>query len=189
VRRGVWLAPLRLPPSVVLFRLRALAVARRYGDPEGFRSLSVWRLSRLLVLARGRDRIVELGTALGWTALSLVLANPRAVVETYDMVALTGRDLYPDLVPASARARVRWHLRPSEDGPAAPTTCDLLLVDADHRREPTRANFLAWYDHVAPGGLVVFDDFAPDFPGVVDAVRDLGLDGEQIGRFFVHRKP
>lgn len=189
MRVGLLVAPLRLPPRVVVFRLRVRAVARRFGDPDGFRALSLWRLSRLLVLARGRDRIVELGTALGWTALSLVLANPRAVVETYDIAALTGRDLYPDLIPPSALARVRWHLRSSEHGPAGPTTCDLLLVDANHGREETRANVLAWYDHVAPGGLVVLDDFAPEFPGVVEAVHDLGLEGERVGRFFVHRKP
>ncbi len=190
MRLQLRLALLRLPPRVAVFRLRALARARRTADPDAFRALSIWRLSRLLVLARGRSRIVELGTGLGWTTISLALANPGAVVETYDVAVHPGRDRYPGLAPAAALERVRWHLRPAEDGPASPTTCDLLLIDADHDRDAVEAGFRAWYEHVAPGGVVVFDDFAaPELPGVSEAVRDLGLDGEPVGRFFVHEKP
>jgi predicted O-methyltransferase YrrM len=80
-------------------------------------------------------------------------------------------------------------IRTAEEGPEEPTECDLLLVDADHSRDAVRTMVEAWYPSVVPGGLVVFDDVAPRFPGVAAAIDDLGFDGERIGRLFVHRKP
>ena len=179
-----------LPPRVLLFRVRAVALARREHDHRIRRApLSIWRLSRLLALARGRDRIVELGTAAGWTAYSLALANPRARVKTYDLGLRPGRDRYRRLVPASALERVEFVLRRAEDGPEQPTSCDLLLIDADHWHPAVREMFEAWYGSVVPGGLVVFDDVAPQFPDVAQTITDLGLSGEQFGRLFVHTKP
>ncbi|MDX6478359.1 MAG: Methyltransferase domain [Gaiellaceae bacterium] len=182
-------SPVRLPPDVILFRLRAIALALRTRDISRRSPLSFWRLSRLLALARGRDRIVELGTAAGWTAYSLALSNPRARVKTYDRVARAGRDRYRRLVPSSALERVDLILRRGEDGPESPTSCDLLLIDADHWQPAVREMFDAWYGSVVPGGLVVFDDVAPEFPDVAQTIADLGLSGERLGRLFVHVKP
>ena len=179
----------RLPPRVLLFRFRAIALARRTEDRSRRSPLSIWRLSRLLALARGRDRIVELGTAAGWTAYSLALANPRARVTTYDREPRAGRDRYRRLVQASAFERVELVLRRGEEGPERPTTCDLLLIDADHWHPAVREMFDAWYGSVVPGGLVVFDDVAPQFPDVAQTIADLGLSGERLGRLFVHQKP
>jgi predicted O-methyltransferase YrrM len=181
--------PVRLPPGVLLFRLRAIALALRTRDINRRAPLSFWRLSRLLALARGRDRIVELGTAAGWTAYSLALSNPRARVKTYDREARAGRDRYRRLVPAAALERVDLILRRGEDGPESPTSCDLLLIDADHWHPAVREMFDAWYGSVVPGGLVVFDDVAPEFPDVAQTIADLGLSGERLGRLFVHVKP
>jgi predicted O-methyltransferase YrrM len=151
--------------------------------------LSLWRLSRLLALARGRDRIVELGTLSGWTAYSLALANPRARVTAYDVTIWPGRERYGRLLPASALARIEFVLRRAEAGPEQPTSCDLLLIDADHWEPAVREMFEAWYGSVVPGGLVVFDDVAPDFPDVARTISELGLSGERLGRLFVHEKP
>jgi predicted O-methyltransferase YrrM len=181
--------PVRLPPGVLLFRLRAIALALRTRDISRRSPLSFWRLSRLLALARGRDRIVELGTAAGWTAYSLALSNSRARVKTYDRQARAGRDRYRRLVPSSALERVDLILRRGEDGPESPTSCDLLLIDADHWQPAVREMFDAWYGSVVPGGLVVFDDVAPEFPDVAQTIADLGLSGERLGRLFVHVKP
>jgi predicted O-methyltransferase YrrM len=150
--------------------------------------LSLWRLSALLAVARDRDRIVELGTAAGWTAYSLALANPRARVTTYDWVEHPNRERYRSLVPPDVLDRVDQRLRLAQRGPEEPTECDLLLVDADHEHEPVLEMTAAWYASVVPGGLVVFDDYASEFPGVREAIEDLGFDGRQVGRLFVHRK-
>ena len=180
---------IRLPPRVLLFRLRAIALSRRTGDPSRRWPLSIWRLSRLLALARGREQIVELGTAAGWTAYSLALADPRARVTSYDHVARDGRERYRRLVPASALERVELVLRRGEEGPEQPMSCDLLLIDANHWHPAIGEMFEAWYGSVVPGGLVVFDDVAPEFPDVARTIADLGLSGERLGRLFVHEKP
>lgn len=180
----------RLPPRVLLFRLRAIVLALRTHDGKHRRApLSVWRLARLLALARGRERIVELGTAAGWTAYSFALANSRARVKTYDIRMRPGRDRYRRLVSASALERVEFVLRRGEEGPKEPMNCDLLLIDADHRQPAVREMFDAWYGSVVPGGLVVFDDVAPEFPDVARTISELGLSGERLGRLFVHEKP
>lgn len=50
----------------------------------------------------------------------------------------------------------------------------LLYVDADHSEEAVMADVKAWYPHLAPGALVIFDDFATTHnPGVGTAVVKL----------------
>lgn len=34
----------------------------------------------------------------------------------------------------------------------------LLFIDGDHNYEPAKADFLGWYDHVLPGGVIAFHD-------------------------------
>ncbi len=52
------------------------------------------------------------------------------------------------------------------------------------------AAFAAWRDALAPGAVVVFHDYRhPDYPGVRDAVRELALDGYEVGGVFVWRAP
>jgi hypothetical protein len=42
---------------------------------------------------------------------------------------------------------------------------------------------------LAPGAPIVFDDYGhPDYPGVAEAVAELGLTGELRGTLFVHRE-
>lgn len=50
----------------------------------------------------------------------------------------------------------------------------LLFVDADHQARSVRADYRAWRPHLAPGAVVVFDDYGtPRNPGVEVAVREL----------------
>jgi hypothetical protein len=42
---------------------------------------------------------------------------------------------------------------------------------------------------LAADAVVVFDDYGhPDFPGVEQAVQDLGLHGQKTGFLFIHRR-
>ena len=44
----------------------------------------------------------------------------------------------------------------------------------------------AWQGALAPGALIVFDDYThPDYPGVREAVAELGLRGEIAGTLHV----
>jgi hypothetical protein len=43
---------------------------------------------------------------------------------------------------------------------------------------------------LAPGATVAFDDYAnPDYPGVREAIAELGLTGGSRGSLFVHAVP
>jgi hypothetical protein len=63
-----------------------------------------------------------------------------------------------------------------------------LFIDSEHEREPVLAAFAAWRDALAPGAVVVFHDYGhPQYPGVREAVRELGLQGSERGGLFVWR--
>jgi predicted O-methyltransferase YrrM len=195
-RRGLvevrWHAGLLvLPPRVAVFQARARRLARRSGDL--FSITSVTRpadLRALLELARGRHRVVELGTATGWTAISLALADPARTVSSLDIVAREEPRRYLQLVDGSVRNRIELEIRDGVQGPRDATPVELLYIDSSHQREATIAEVLAWRPVLAPGAAVAFDDYAnPNYPGVREAIAELGLTGQPRGSMFVHTVP
>jgi hypothetical protein len=184
-----WLASLLvLPPRVAWFQLRARRLARHTGDV--FSLTSATRppdLRTLLSLARGRRRVVELGTATGWTAISLALANPDRCVLSCDVVERAEPQRYLALVDRSVRERIKLAIAPGSEGPLSSAPVDLLYIDSSHDRRQTIAEVLAWRPALSRGGVIVFDDYThPDFPGVREAVGELGLAGHRRGTLFVH---
>lgn len=177
-----------LPPRVAWFHWRAKRLAVRISD--AFSLTSVTRpadLRVLLGLAKGCRRVVELGTATGWTAISLALADPSREVVTYDVVARRERERYMRLVDAQTRARIELVAAPGSSGPLDDCPVDLLYVDSSHDRADTVAEVLTWRTVLHPGSLIVFDDFThPGFPGVREAIADLGLEGELRGTLYIH---
>jgi hypothetical protein len=68
----------------------------------------------------------------------------------------------------------------------------MLFIDSTHEREGTLEEFRAWEPRLEPGAVVAFHDYAhADFPGVAEAVFELGLrgEGEVRGGLFVWRAP
>jgi predicted O-methyltransferase YrrM len=177
-----------LPPRVARFQWRARRLARGEGDQ--FSLTSATRppdLAILLELAAGRTRVVELGTATAWTTVSLALADPRREVITFDPVEHAIRALYLELVDAGIGERIKFVAAPGAAGPRDPAPIDLLYIDSTHEREETIAEWRAWLPALRPGTVVVFDDYThPDFPGVREAVAELGLRGRRRGTMFVH---
>jgi predicted O-methyltransferase YrrM len=51
-------------------------------------------------------------------------------------------------------------------------TLDFVFIDADHEYESVKADIAAWWPKVKPGGILAGHDFAPEFPGVMLAVRE-----------------
>lgn len=144
-------------------------------------------LRALLDLARTAHRVVELGTATAWTAISLALAAPDREVISYDVVAREQCERYLGLVSAAVRDRIELVLAPGSSGPRDGLPVDLLYIDSSHEREQTIAEVLAWRPVLRPGAPIVFDDFThPDFPGVREAIAQLGLRGAQRGTLFIH---
>ncbi len=179
-----------LPLPVALFQWRARRLAARTGDQFSIVSATHPRkLALLLELARDRRRVVELGTATGWTSLSLLLADPRRQVIGYDPFDRPERHRYLGLVRPAVAARAEFRRVPGEAGPRRPDEAvELLYIDSSHSREGTIRELQAWNGALAPGALVVFDDYAhPDYPGVREALTELAVAGEERAGLFVHR--
>jgi predicted O-methyltransferase YrrM len=176
-----------LPPGVAVFQWRARRLALRSGDR--FSEVSATRprnLAALLVAVRGRRRVVELGTGTAWTSISLLLADRERELASYDPIERTERNLYLRLAGPELRHRLQLIRAPGSEGPHHHRMIDLLYIDSSHEREDTIREVEAWRPALAPGALIVFDDYThPDYPGVREAVAELGLDGEQRANLFV----
>jgi predicted O-methyltransferase YrrM len=180
----------RVPPRVTVFYVRAWMRALRTRDRFTLDSASrPSDVAALLALARGHVEAAELGTGTAWTTIALALADRRRRVVSYDPVARPERERYLALAGA-ARGRIRLHDLPAEAAQPEPASVGFLFIDCAHDRETTAAAFRAWREAVAPGGVVAFHDYDhPVYPGVRDAVEELGLAGESVGGVFVWRGP
>jgi predicted O-methyltransferase YrrM len=190
-RLRLWRSVAVLPPRVARFYLRAYREGTRRGDSWSIASRArPAELRRLIGLARGHDETVEIGTGTAWTSIALALADRDRVVRTYDPIVRPERELYLALIPPRDRARIELVEQSGEDPPADPGRPGLLFIDSSHEREETANTFRRWQSYVRPGGVVCFHDYGhPDFPGVAEAVVDLGLEGRDAGGMFVWRKP
>ena len=56
----------------------------------------------------------------------------------------------------------------------------MVMLDGSHAYEDVRDDIRAWAPKVRTGGIFAGDDFAPDFPGVVRAVREAYGDRAQV---------
>jgi hypothetical protein len=73
-------------------------------------------------------------------------------------------------------------------GPREGESVELLFVDSSHDRESVLAAFRAWREALVPGAVIDFHDYDhPSFPGVREAIDELGLAGRQCGGLFVWR--
>ena len=181
----------RLPWPVARFVVRARARARRDGDVFSLDSaLRPAKLEALLDAAAGRRAVVELGTGTAWTTVALAIADQDRTIESWDPVVREQRDRYVDLGGADVRRRITFVEGLGETGPGTTTGVDLLFIDSSHEREPTLAEVAAWRPALAPGALIAFDDYGhPDYPGVAEAVAELGADGEERASLFLWRLP
>ena len=172
--------------------MRARRAAAREGDEFALGAATPPRsLAELIRLARGRTNVVELGTGAAWTAIALAIAEPGRRVITYDPLEEGRRELYLELAGPDAGARVELRKLPGEHGPEPGDPApDFLFIDAAHDRESTVAAFRAWQESLAPGAVVAFHDYGyATWPGVAEAVEELGLGGEQVLDMFVWRRP
>ncbi len=181
-----------LPPRVAGFYVRARRRASRDGDRFSLDSAArPQELAELLALAAGRRAVVELGTGTAWSTIALALADPARRVISYDPELRPEREAYLDLAGAAVRERIELRGEPDTAGPhAGDPPVELLFIDSLHEREPAAAAFRAWQGALAAGAVVVFHDYGhPAYPGVAQAVSDLGLDGRRSGGQFVWRAP
>jgi hypothetical protein len=178
----------RLPPRVALFYVSALALAAVRRDR--FTLASATRpddLAKLLDLAEGSRTVVEVGTGPGWSALALALADPQRRVISFDLESRRA-ETYARLVARSVRERVTFILTAGAEGTRQAESVDFLFIDSSHELDETVETFEAWRPKLVPGAVVVFHDYGdPHYPGVKQAVSQLGLDGEVSGDVFIWR--
>jgi hypothetical protein len=179
-----------LPPAVAWFQGRALCLALVRGDVFTLRSAASPRqVAELIRLARGRRHVVELGTATGWTAAALTVADPTRSVVSCDPHVQPGRDRYLRLLRAPARERLVLAQATGVEAAALDAReFDFLFIDSSHQRQPTIDEWHAWRPRLASGALVVDHDHL-DFPGVAQAVEHLGLTGRRYDGMFVWQAP
>jgi predicted O-methyltransferase YrrM len=181
----------KLPRPVAAFWWRALRRAQAEGDTWSIDVACRPAELRVLLdaLAPAR-RVAEIGTAAAWTTSCIALARPDREVMSWDVERHPERERYLALLSPADRARVTLHDRPGGLGPANPPPVDAVFIDSSHELEETVATFRTWEPALAPGGIVGFHDYEDDaYPGVTEAVRELGLTGEARGHLFVWRKP
>ena len=178
-----------LPPRAALFQARAMLRAARLRDDFALDSSTRPRdVAELLNLARGRRSVVELGTATGWTAGALLLADPARRLMSFDPVEREHREAYLALLPGSARERLELVRAPGHE--ARGDGVELVFVDSSHDRDATVAEFRAWQPRLAPGGMVVLHDYGnPAYPGVAEAVTEMGLAGRPQAGLWIWRAP
>ena len=183
------LATRALPARAALFQARAMLRAQRLGDDWALRSSTrPADVAELLRLARGRRLAVELGTATGWTSGALLLAEPKRRLMSFDPVVREHREAYLGLLPRSARERLELVAAPGQE--ARGVGVELLFVDSSHDREATVAEFRAWEPRLAPRALVVLHDYGnPAYPGVAEAVAELGLSGREHAGLWLWEAP
>ena len=181
-----------LPWRVARFYWRAHGHALRSGDRFSLASAArPGELAELLALAEGRRAVVELGTGTAWSAIALALDDRARRVVSYDPSVRAEREAYLELAGRAARERIELRAEPDSSGPRpGDPPVQLLFIDSEHERQPVLAAFRAWRDSLAPGAVVVFHDYRhPDYPGVRQAVLDLGLSGVERSGVFVWRAP
>lgn len=188
--RRALLALRLLPRRAGLVYARANLRALRLDDRWSYWStLPPRELSVLVELARGRKSVVELGTGTGWTTLVLALAEPGRIVRTYDTQVKPHRAAYLALADADCRGRILTLAGRGEEAEPPPELVDLLYVDSNHDREVVRRSFEHWRERIACGGFAAFDDYINDnYPGVREAVAELGLRGWTAGRLFISER-
>jgi predicted O-methyltransferase YrrM len=180
-----------LPPRVAWFYFRASRRAIRAADAAALRAATGPESARhLLAVAAGAKSVVELGTAAGWSAIALTLADRDRRVTTFDPTPWPTRERYLQLMPAQARRRLTITEVEGALGAETFTTApDLVFIDSSHHRTDTIASALAWRERLATDGLIVFHDYENEsWPGVTEAIHELGLTGESPGgSLFVWR--
>jgi predicted O-methyltransferase YrrM len=175
-------------PAVFFVRAFARAlVTRDYSSLGGVTRPR--ELVPLLRAARRANRIAEVGTGTAWTSICLALASPRARVATYDIAPIPYREPYIRMLDRATRERIEFVTRDGND-PVERRGVDLVFIDASHERDDTIHTFHVWEPLVAGGGVVAFHDYRdPRWPGVTEAVTQLGLRGQTHGHLFVWVKP
>lgn len=126
-----------------------------------------------LVKERAPKRILEIGTALGYSAAIMAEAAPKAEIITLnpdvpeaEQAKQVLYNYYPNVAVAIQKS---WDFLDAFDG----EPFDFIFIDGDHKN--VRLD-LPWWEHLSEGGLFFFHDYSPEgtyrsCPPVYEAVN------------------
>lgn len=182
--------------------LEAVALPNLSSLPVMVAAADVYYTHAYLARLKKPEKIVEFGTFIGMGALNYALnTGPECRIFTIDLppdVAaadletsnLNAGDLHwieisrsrlGGMFKGSAHAhRITQILANSLELNLADhvSDVDLILIDGGHSYECVAADTANAFAVVAPGGLVLWDDYCADYPGVVRFLNELSRDHE-----------
>jgi len=177
-------------PSAVLKGIGEAAISLwlpgwKWGDTTSVDTLVL--LCQLAAL--GYSPIVEFGTFRGKTTYNLALNSPQGPVITIDSggtddsLSNLERINYPSYTPGELfqgaaqeiRSKIHLLIGDSRELDLTPyyNSCGLVFVDGGHSYEVCKSDSVAALRLVRPGGVVIWDDAGPFWPGVQRAVGEL----------------
>lgn len=116
----------------------------------------------LCTLARaiGAQRILEVGTYNGASAINFALTCPHAHITTYDVRPEAG-ELIAQAEP-TVRARIERRVADfAHDGERLRTDprYDFVFIDGDHKAPAVSADSELAFERIAPGGIIAWHDY------------------------------
>jgi predicted O-methyltransferase YrrM len=171
-----------LRPALELARLLVPFSKREVWSHE---AAVLYHLALEYVGPRGTEgEILEIGTALGYSAALMALAAPEAHLVTLNPKALEYAAAESNLAYLP-RIEVRQARSVEYLSAYAGPSLDLIFVDGSHVLEDVRVD-CGWWRWVRPGGLMLFHDWSPatsarPTPGAYQAINE---QAERLGRPF-----
>lgn len=172
-------------PDDMLVRLSAEDPAGVRAALEGARAAVDWckreiapyQAAALYLLARPFDgrAILEVGTALGYSAAVLAQACPRS-----EVVTLNPKHTEYKQALGYLKGYANVEVEPCTSAEylecSRPKALGLVFVDGSHILEDVRVD-CHWFDRLATGGLVLFHDYSPEeskrpAPGAYQAIGE-----------------
>ena len=144
--------------------IQDVLAAVRADIPKTKREIELYQAAVLYSLTSQYDapgaHILEIGTAMGYSAAVMSRAAPRAHIDTLNpkmrewkrTLDYLGHSNYPNVMPLPTCS---WDYLAAYDGPML----DMMFVDGDHGQA---ARDFAWWEWVKTGGLMLFHDYAPE---------------------------
>lgn len=169
-------------------------IAYRHSNLDPFEQYAIAAIARL----RKPRRIFEIGTYDGATTLLLARNAPAAEIFTIDLasddsklatipaeIAITEAggvgERFRGLPEAERITQLYGDSRIFDFSPWR-HSIDLVMVDAGHEYENAKADTTTALGLLAPGGIVIWDDYIPAiWPGVVAAVNEASVPAFLLG--------
>lgn len=148
-------------------------ITEGFADREAFTSSNETCALASITSCLAPKNILEFGTARGGTTFQFFLNAPNAVIHTLDIETPKLENLAIRKAFADPRVRVVTANSCTFDFRSMGTNFNLIFIDGGHDEETVRSDSLKALEVLAPGGVILWHDYKPSFPGVFKALNEL----------------